>query len=51
MNTRMLRRARVLFASEYVPESQNRINRLRWVRSLRMLGKKWLLAEPQRKAS
>lgn len=44
MNTRMLIRVRRLFNSEYVPRSVNRANQLKWVRSIRQLGDKWLLA-------
>lgn len=41
----MLSRARRLFNSEYVPRSVNRANQRKWVRSLRLLGRRWLLAQ------
>ena len=46
MNTTMLTRARRHFNSSFVPESTNRANRLKWVRSIRLLGDRWLLAQP-----
>lgn len=42
----LLRRAVRLFNSEYVPREVNRANRIAWLRSVHMLGDKWLLAEP-----
>lgn len=47
MNIIMLKRARLHFCSDMVPMSTNRANRLAWVRSLRFLGSRWLLAKPQ----
>lgn len=46
MNTAMLTRARRHFCSDYVPQSVNRHNMRAWVRSVRLLGNKWLLAAP-----
>ncbi len=46
MNVAMLKRARKHFCSDMVPESVNRANRRAWVRSLRFLGNRWLLAAP-----
>lgn len=46
MNTTLLRRARRHFSSDLVPMHVNRANRLAWVRSLRFLGSRWLLAKP-----
>lgn len=46
MNTTQLTRARRLFCSDWVPPHINRANRRAWVRSLRQLGDKWLLATP-----
>ena len=43
MNTTILKRARLHFNSEFVPMSINRANRLKWVRSIRMLGSNWLM--------
>lgn len=45
MNVRMLRHVRQLWNVPFVPESINRANRLKWVRSVRLLGDKWLLAK------
>jgi hypothetical protein len=44
MNTRFLKRARELFNVSDTP-AQNRHNQRAWVRSLRFLGDKWLLAK------
>ena len=50
MNTKMLKRVRSLFNAEGVPAHTNRHNQRQWVRSIRFLGDKWLLATPvQRK--
>ena len=51
MNTCFLKKVRTLWNVDYVPKEQNRHNQLQWVRSVRMLGDKWLLAQHvQRKA-
>ena len=44
MKTHMLTKARRLFNVDYVPPHINRANQLKWVRSVRLLGDKWLLA-------
>ena len=50
MNTKMLRHVRTLFNTEGVERRINRHNQRQWVRSIRFLGDKWLLATPvQRK--
>lgn len=50
MNTKMLRHVRTLFNTEGVDKRINRHNQRQWVRSIRFLGDKWLLATPvQRK--
>lgn len=46
MNTTQLVRARRMFNSDWVAPQINRANRLAWVRSVRQLGDKWLLATP-----
>jgi len=51
VNTSMLRRARRCFNSDLVPAHINRANRLQWVRAVRQLGSKWLLATPVTKES
>lgn len=45
MNSSMLRIARKHFCRDYIPRSTQRHNMRAWVRSLRVLGNKWLLAE------
>jgi hypothetical protein len=45
MNTKMLTKARQLFSVDYVPPEINRANQRKWIRSIRNLGDKWLLAE------
>ncbi len=45
MNTKMLVKARVLFSVDYVPAEINRANQRKWIRSIRLLGDKWLLAK------
>lgn len=45
MNTRMLRRARQLFNSSWVPPEHNRSYQRQWIRQIRNLGDKWLLAK------
>ena len=50
MNTKMLRHVRTLFNTEGVERRINRHNQRQWVKSIRHLGDKWLLATPvQRK--
>ena len=44
MNTRMLRRARTLWASG--DRRLDRYNQRAWIRSIRRLGSRWLLAVP-----
>lgn len=45
MNSSMLRLARKNFVRDYIPRSTQRHNIRAWVRSLRILGDKWLLAQ------
>lgn len=45
MKTRVLRRVREMFNTEYVPNHINRANQRKWVRSVRTLGDRWLLAQ------
>jgi len=45
MNTRMLRHVRELWNSPWASRETNRANRRKWIRSVRMLGDKWLLAK------
>lgn len=46
MNTVMLRRARRHFQHAMAPVSVQRHNMRAWVRSIRLLGDKWLYAKP-----
>jgi hypothetical protein len=45
MNTKMLKHVRTLFNTEGVPAHTNRHNQRQWVKSIRHLGDKWLLAK------
>ena len=49
MNTKMLVLRRKLWTSPDVPNELNRANARAWVRSIRRLGDKWLLAVPVEK--
>jgi hypothetical protein len=44
MSTSMLARVRKHFNSDLVPQSTNRHNQRAWIRSIRLLGDRWLLA-------
>ena len=46
MNTTRLAQARRLFDSPLTSREVNRANQRKWVRSIRFLGAKWLLALP-----
>ena len=43
MNTNLLRRARSHFVHDMAPRDLQRKNMRNWVRSIRMLGDKWLM--------
>jgi hypothetical protein len=45
MKTRMLSHVRALWNSPHVPPAINRANQRKWIRSVRLLGDKWLLAK------
>lgn len=45
MKTTMLRRVRRLYNVDYIPREINRANQRKWVRSVRQLGRNWLLTE------
>lgn len=47
---RLLKHAKRLYSVPEVPEHINRHNRRQWVRSVAMLGDRWLLAVPQGRA-
>jgi len=46
MNTVFLTRVRTLYCVAGVPVSTERHNCRQWVKSIRILGDKWLLAKP-----
>ena len=46
MNTKLLKHSRELFKSYDVPEKVRREYRRKWIRSVRLLGDKWLLSQP-----
>lgn len=46
MNSTLLRIARRNFCRDYIPRATQRHNIRAWARSLRLLGDKWLLAQP-----
>ena len=45
MKTQMLTKARSFYNVDYIPPEINRANQRKWVRSVRLLGDKWLLAK------
>ena len=45
MNTQALKTVRRLFNVDYVSKEQNRHNQRAWVRSVRILGDRWLLSQ------
>jgi hypothetical protein len=45
MDTRMLSHVRQLFNVDYLPRNVNRTNQRKWVKCVRQLGDKWLLAK------
>ena len=48
MNTTMLKRVRRHFVHNMAPRHIQRHNMLAWVRSVRHLGDKWLIAKPMK---
>jgi len=49
MNITMLKRARELYNVDYIPYHQNRENQRKWIKAIRQLGDKWLLAKSRGK--
>jgi hypothetical protein len=45
VNTKMLKLARLLWSCPDVPREINRANAIKWIRSIRQLGDRWLLAK------
>jgi hypothetical protein len=46
MKVKMLKHVRELFAADYVPKHTQRHNQRQWVRAIRQLGDRWILAKP-----
>jgi hypothetical protein len=46
MKTKALKMVRQLFAVDHVPIHTQRHNQRQWVKSVRRLGDRWLLAKP-----
>jgi len=46
MKTCMLTKARRLWANTDAPKETNRANMREWVRAMRAIGDKWLMAKP-----
>jgi hypothetical protein len=51
MNTNTLKRVRQMFNNPLVPAHHNRSYQRQWVRQVRMLGDRWLLAKHMDRAS
>lgn len=51
MNTTILRRVRQMFNSDMIPLEHNRSYQRQWVKQVRHLGDKWLLAKPITRAN
>jgi len=49
MRTRALKMVRELFAVDYMPRHTQRHNQRAWVKSVRQLGDRWLIAKPLEK--
>lgn len=45
MKTKLLRMARRLWSSDITPREVNRVNQIKWAKSVARLGDKWLLAK------
>jgi len=45
MNVKMLKKVRELYNVDYISNEENRANQRKWVKSIRMLGDKWLLKQ------
>jgi len=46
MKTNALRHVRQLFNNPHIPANHNRSYQRQWVRQIRLLGDRWLLAKP-----
>lgn len=49
MKTNMLKKVRQLYNVDYIPYEENRANQRKWIKSVRLLGDKWLLAKSKGK--
>lgn len=45
MKTKLLKMARRLWNNDIVPKEINRINQIKWAKSVILLGDRWLLAK------
>jgi hypothetical protein len=46
MKTNALRRVRRMFNNDWIPPEHNRSYQRQWVRQVRLLGDRWLIAKP-----
>lgn len=46
MKTEALKHVRQLWSNPLAPREINRANQIKWVRAIRQLGDRWLLAQP-----
>lgn len=51
LNRSLARRAVRMYNNDMVPKSTNRHNQKSWLRSVHLLGDRWLLAKPQGRLS
>jgi hypothetical protein len=51
MNTTVLKKVRQMFNNPYAPPNYNRAYQRKWVRQVRNLGDKWLLAKSVRRCT
>ena len=51
MNVTLLKRARSHFVHDMAPISTQRHNMRQWIKSIRSLGDKWLIAHPMERKS
>lgn len=49
MDISMLKKVRELYNVDYISYEENRANQRKWVKSIRMLGDKWLLKKQKEK--
>jgi hypothetical protein len=49
MDVTMLKKVRELYNVDYISYQENRANQRKWVKSIRMLGDKWLLKQKEKR--